>query len=90
MDALVLGNVFSDLFKFETWLWRKSIFGEVPAVDPCDHLRIVVRVKSIELIAGINECTSPEALGALMNLPNCEVRYFTKRFHAKIYVFDRS
>ena len=44
--------------------------------------------KKISLIVGINESTSPQALAALMGLPNCATPYFTTRFHAKIYVFD--
>jgi hypothetical protein len=46
--------------------------------------------KKISLIVGINECTSPAALSALIELPNCVVRYFTGGFHAKIYVFDEA
>jgi hypothetical protein len=44
--------------------------------------------KKVRLIVGLNECTSPNALRPLIGLPDCAVRYFTARFHAKIYVFD--
>lgn len=46
--------------------------------------------KTIKLIVGINECTSPKAISALIGLSNCAVRYYTARFHAKIYIFDKA
>lgn len=46
--------------------------------------------KSVKLIVGINASTSPEALSAAHNVPNLEIRYFTDRFHAKIYIADNS
>jgi hypothetical protein len=44
--------------------------------------------KSVRLLVGLNESTSPKALSAVHGLPNCAVRYFTHRFHAKIYLFN--
>jgi phosphatidylserine/phosphatidylglycerophosphate/cardiolipin synthase-like enzyme len=44
--------------------------------------------KSVSLLAGLNVSTSPEALSALLGVPNCEVRYLTTKFHAKIFIFD--
>lgn len=68
-----------------------EILIAAPYVTKTEQLVAAARSgKKISLIAGINECTSPEALGALIGLPNCSVRYFTSRFHAKIYVFDEA
>lgn len=46
--------------------------------------------KSLRLLVGLNAATSPEALRALHGRPGVEIRYFTSRFHAKIYLFDNS
>lgn len=46
------------------------------------------RGKKVYLLAGLNTATSPQALAKIHGVPNCEVRYFTRRFHAKIYLFD--
>lgn len=62
-----------------------------PYVTKTDQLVAAANAgKKISIIVGINECTSPQALTPLMGLPNCAVRYFTTRFHAKIYVFDEA
>ena len=44
--------------------------------------------KPVQLIVGLNTATSPNALRALHRKPGVEIRYFTDRFHAKIYLFD--
>jgi phosphatidylserine/phosphatidylglycerophosphate/cardiolipin synthase-like enzyme len=44
--------------------------------------------KSVCLLVGLNPSTSPQALSAVHGRANCTVRYFTRRFHAKIYLFD--
>jgi hypothetical protein len=44
--------------------------------------------KLIQLLVGLNESTSPQALAAVHKVPNLAVRYLTRRFHAKIYIFD--
>jgi hypothetical protein len=46
--------------------------------------------KSVWLLVGLNTTTSPKALSAVHNRPNCAVRYFTNKFHAKIYLFDKT
>jgi len=66
-----------------------EILIAAPYVTKTDQLVAAAQAgKRISLIAGINECTSPQSLSALIGLPNCAVRYFTTRFHAKIYVFN--
>jgi hypothetical protein len=42
----------------------------------------------VNLIVGLNAATSPFALAEVHKRANVHVRYFTSRFHAKIYVFD--
>ena len=46
--------------------------------------------KLIQLLVGLNSATSPEALRELHGNAGVEIRYFTDRFHAKIYLFDDS
>ena len=45
--------------------------------------------KHIDLIIGLNPLTSHEAVKAVLKEPNISVRYFTDRFHAKIYLSDQ-
>ena len=42
----------------------------------------------IELLIGLNSATSPQAIRAVFNHPNVKIRYYTSKFHAKIFVFD--
>lgn len=42
---------------------------------------------AIQLIIGLNPATKPDAVAKLMGVPNLAVRYFTSRFHAKLYIF---
>lgn len=42
----------------------------------------------IFLLVGLNFATSPTALREMHRTPGVTVRYFTSRFHAKIYLFD--
>ncbi|MEJ0023396.1 MAG: phospholipase D family protein [Alphaproteobacteria bacterium] len=44
--------------------------------------------KRVQLIIGLNSSTSPDAVSRVVGLPGVSVRYFTDRFHAKIYIFD--
>lgn len=48
------------------------------------------RGKRVQLLVGLNSATSPEALRDLHGDTGVEIRYFTDRFHAKIYLFDDS
>ena len=41
----------------------------------------------VQLLIGLNEITSPRAL-RICQSQEIPIRYFTRRFHAKIYVFD--
>src|ERR1700676_323556 len=44
--------------------------------------------KSVQLLIGLNGATSPKSLADVLGKPGVHVRYFTHRFHAKLYVFD--
>ena len=48
------------------------------------------RGKPVQLLVGLNSATSPNALRELHGKSSVEIRYFTDRFHAKIYLFDDS
>jgi phosphatidylserine/phosphatidylglycerophosphate/cardiolipin synthase-like enzyme len=44
--------------------------------------------KAVDLLIGLNKSTSPQSLGAVFSLQRVKVRYFTRHFHAKLYIFD--
>lgn len=44
--------------------------------------------KRVQLLIGMNAATSPEAVTAVHNVPNLSIRFLTRRFHAKIFLFD--
>lgn len=44
--------------------------------------------KVVQLIVALNPATSPQALLEVHGVSNLAVRFFTHRFHAKIYIFD--
>jgi phosphatidylserine/phosphatidylglycerophosphate/cardiolipin synthase-like enzyme len=44
--------------------------------------------KVVQLLVGLNEATSPQSLSEVHQVPNLAVRYLTRRFHAKIFIFD--
>lgn len=74
-----------------TGLIRKSRRFHIaaPFVTKTDFLAEAARAgKSIELLVGLNEATSPQALAAVHGIPSISIRYLTRRFHAKIYIFD--
>lgn len=42
----------------------------------------------VQLLVGLNDVTQPEALDGIRGLPGISIRYYTSKFHAKIYLFD--
>ncbi|TPK85681.1 hypothetical protein FJ936_09080 [Mesorhizobium sp. B2-4-13] len=46
--------------------------------------------KAVRLLIGLNSATSPEALRKVFGVPGLAIRYLTRRFHAKIYVFENA
>lgn len=66
-----------------------EILAAAPYVTRTQELvRAAKAGKSVSLLVGLNVSTSPEALKALVNEANSEIRYFTSRFHAKFNIFD--
>ena len=51
-------------------------------------LDAVKKGSQVQLLIGLNESTSPQALAQVSEKPGVSVRYFTDRFHAKIFIFD--
>jgi hypothetical protein len=67
----------------------KVIWVAAPYVTATDELQEAQKAgKEIRLIVGLNDCTSPNALRQVHDLASFGIRYFTRRFHAKLYVFD--
>jgi len=46
--------------------------------------------KSVQLLVGLNEATSPQALRRIHEVTGIAIRYLTSRFHAKVYIFDKA
>lgn len=44
--------------------------------------------KTVRLLIGLNSATKPNSVAQAVATPRVDVRYLTKRFHAKIYIFD--
>ena len=44
--------------------------------------------KKVLLLIGLNAASNPQAVRAVHEAPNIDVRYYTERFHAKFYLFD--
>jgi hypothetical protein len=77
-------NPFRDMVHKSSRLWIAA-----PYVTRTQDLwEAATSGKSVYLLVGLNAITTPEALSAVHGMPNCAVRYFTRRFHAKIYLFD--
>jgi len=66
-----------------------SLFVASPFVTLTKDLAIAANQgKSICLLVGLNIATNPAALRAVFGIPNLAIRYYTRRFHAKIFLFD--
>jgi phosphatidylserine/phosphatidylglycerophosphate/cardiolipin synthase-like enzyme len=72
-------------------LARKTqrLFLAAPYFDNAEPiLQAVILGKRVQLLIGLNGGTSPSALAGVFGKPGVHIRYFTRRFHAKLYVFD--
>ena len=50
---------------------------------------LIAEGKQVQLLIGLNAATSPSALGDLpREAPELAVRYLTRRFHARVFLFD--
>jgi hypothetical protein len=66
-----------------------SVFVASPFVTMTRELiEAAAQGKTVSLLVGLNIATDPSALRAAFGIPNLSVRYYTHRFHAKIYLFD--
>ncbi len=67
----------------------KSVFVASPYVTMTGELVNAAKDgKQVSLLVGLNSATSANALRAAFGVPNLAIRYFTYRFHAKVYLFD--
>lgn len=46
--------------------------------------------KPVQLLIGLNSAADPDAVAKVVGAPGVAVRYLTRRFHAKIYVFGNA
>ena len=68
-----------------------TIFAASPYVTMTDELLQAAQSgKKVRLLVGLNASTNPVALRKLFAVLNVSVRYYTRRFHAKVYLFDNS
>jgi hypothetical protein len=66
-----------------------TLFVASPFVTLTNHLAEAARQgKNVSLLVGLNVATNPAALRAILGIPHLAIRYYTHRFHAKIYLFD--
>jgi hypothetical protein len=75
---------------YEDLVSRSSrVYAAAPYVTETGELLEAARKgKAVDLLVGLNSSTSPDALKAIIDEPNIRIRYYTDRFHAKIYLFD--
>jgi PLD-like domain len=66
-----------------------SLFAASPFVTLTKDLATAANQgKTVCLLVGLNIATNPAALRAAFGVPNLAIRYYTHRFHAKIFLFD--
>ena len=66
-----------------------TIFVASPFVTLTQDLANAARQgKNVSLLIGLNVATNPAALREVFGIPNLAIRYYTHRFHAKVYLFD--
>lgn len=67
----------------------QNLWIAAPYVTKTDALVEAAKAgKNIRLLVGLNDCTSAKALKMLQG--SASTRFFTRKFHAKIYVFDNA
>jgi hypothetical protein len=65
------------------------VYAAAPYVTKTeDLLKAARKGTAVDLLVGLNSITNPDALKAIIDEPNVRIRYYTDRFHAKIYLFD--
>ena len=67
----------------------RTIFVASPFVTMTKELALAAKAgKKVSLLVGLNVATNPAALRAVFGIPNLAIRFYTRRFHAKVYLFD--
>lgn len=67
----------------------KRAYIAAPYVTVTESVLVAAKAgTSVSLLVGLNEITRPQALAAVHGHSNVAIRYLTRRFHAKIYIFD--
>lgn len=67
----------------------KNVFAAAPYVTLTEELIAAAkRGVTVRLLVGLNVATNPKALRQAFGVPNFSIRFFTDRFHAKIFLFD--
>lgn len=75
---------FEQLARSSTRLWLASpFFTEATSV-----LEAVALGKPVQLLVGLNPATRPDALRQVHGQPGVAIRFYTHRFHAKLFIFD--
>ncbi len=67
------------------------IYVAAPYVTKTEDLLAAAKNgRHVDLLVGLNTTTRPEALWAVHEQANIEVRYYTHLFHGKLYLFDNA
>ena len=67
----------------------KRAYIAAPFVNKTDDVLSAAKEGTkVSMLVGLNASTSPQALKAIHSHANIAIRYLTRRFHAKIYIFD--
>lgn len=75
---------FERLAKSSNRLWLAAPYFTEPGVI----LEAAAAGKPVQLLVGLNTATRPEALRRVHGLPGVAIRFYTHRFHAKLFIFE--
>jgi len=78
-------------FVFKELAINNDLFFAIPFFTKADVLEeALAKGCEIHLIVKLGDRgTNPDALKKLINSPNIHIRFFTKRFHSKLYIFGQ-
>src|SRR6185369_5131272 len=69
----------------------RALYLAAPYFTYCEPVLEAARQnKPVQLLIGLNTATHPDAVTRVVSMPGVAVRYLTRRFHAKIYIFDNA
>lgn len=75
---------FEQLARSSTRLWLASPFF----TEPTAVIEAIALGKPVQLLVGLNPATRPDALRQVHEQPGVAIRFYTHRFHAKLFIFD--